>query len=459
MQDQTLFFQYFSKYLIPQLPISLPSIKQANILAASLCTRNRFFFADNSKCWATYDELHCFTLYTIENDQLHMAQSFTVGEVSLSKKGNSIKFWNSKLKQPKKIVPADTSQKQLWTLLNSPHIPDFPEFLGKIEQPIPESVLTEMYNRLISDDMVLVIALCHFSVVKIRDSNPFQKALFHVFSYAGKVHQYVNCLAMAEFSEETLTPHTVLRTNSHLTSLFKVFSEEFGKKYYQDFIKDLLLEIDAKGDLKLSHPDDLTDSEKSELIDWLESILLRIVDSLRIVPPEMRHMASILKFYSSVRFNLRGATYNTLSGYFFLRYYGSILSSPSDYDHETKFRSDLKKVFIPFAQLCQQVFNLTPFNGRFDCLASFHELFDSRIYSKLWNFLFDLSEISEVPFYKKPESFDSVLDSLRSIFGYLKENASVFVERYRQFKQETNSQSVGWAISGYLSDQFIPQSD
>lgn len=226
-------------------------------------------------------------------------------------------------------------------------LPSFLDFLTSVERPIPQTVLNQLYELIIDDNMLLPMALCHYDSVKVSAGIPLLEALFKIFSYTKKIHLLYTALAVMEFSSDILTENTVLRVNSHLTNLIKVLVNKYGKSYYNGFLKSILDRIDKIGYMDISKIASLSEQDIETIKTLLLTFLNEFSNSQQHISPEIRHMASVLKYYCTIRFNTENASYNVLSGYFFLRICSSILSNPNDADPTKPFHSDLVKVFIP----------------------------------------------------------------------------------------------------------------
>jgi hypothetical protein len=331
--------------------------------------------------------------------------------------------------------------------------PPFPLSLAGLEAPFPRAVLVAFYEAVIADDMALVRAACHFGVVNVKEGVGLMSALLDVFAYAGKMDQFLVTIVGLEFAKDELQATTVLRTNSHLTNLFKAFFARYGKPYF-DFclakIIDYILEV---GDISLSHLE-TADAERAERL--LFTVLKFIINSRPVVPNELQHLAAILKSQAIIMFNNKQATYNTLNGYICLRFITAVIADPLMFRPNTEpFSPELMRVLMPFSQLLQTPVNLAPLEERFEMFSAWNPRLEKHIWPKLIRFVFSVSNCREKPNYPPPIEIE-VTKALSTILGLLSAN-------FPKFKQEFNRVTdaaaapfhpIGWSLAAFVAGFF-----
>jgi len=443
--------QWLALVAIPEQYTNKKPLNSRDIKASCLCYRKRRIFREDRFFWALLTSENVFMLYRIENNQLILHKVCNVHSIRLSRSGNTIKFYNENDELLKRIVPIDPMQCSLWSYLNTSIPPLFPQFLSSSNSPVPMELLGEFYNALISDDMLVLRALTHFTVSKVADGLPLAEALFDVFSYSGRVNQLICQLSMSDFSAPELSHNTVLRGNSHLTCMFKVFFRRFGRAYYHKFLKSVVEYIDSKGDIGLKNPDSC-DKNQAEVIVF--TILYAIVNSIKYVPPEMKHFASVLKHFASLRFNSKQATYNTLSGFFCLRFLSSILANPKSFDSDIVLRNDFMKIMVPISQLLMNPFNLIDMRGKYSAFASWNHRINRHLFPKLFEFVFSVAEIDSNPEYLPP-SRERLIESLQYIFAEIGKSKVTFSAKFLELYREKNLGSgAGWCFASFISSFF-----
>ena len=444
------FIHWVSNEITPSIYKHKSHYKSEFLKACCLCKRKRKIFTETRFFWANIDQNNELTLYRIENGELKLHKTYQVSSIQLSRSGNTIKLFDLEGNLLKRFNPIDSFQLNLWKELFNSNIP-LPRFFGTSESPIPFTNLLALYHALISEDMLTVQSLAHYSVSKVAESLPIAEALFDVFSYAGKVNQLLIQLSYSDFSVPELSHTTVLRGNSHLTTMFKVFFNKFGIEYYNKFLKKIIEYVDKNGDIGLKDPN-TCNKERAEIVVF--TLLNSIVNSIKYVPLEMRHFASILKSMATTRFNSKQATYNTLSGFFCLRFLSAILSNPQSYDSNIKINSDFLRVMVPISQLLMNPFNLIEFRAKYDVFSNWNKRVLHHIYPKLFKFVFDIGTISEIPFYNPPNQ-EKLIHSLNILWNEISKSKDAFTKKYNELSnQNLNHSAFSWSFSTFLNEFF-----
>ncbi|OHT12256.1 GTPase-activator protein [Tritrichomonas foetus] len=389
-----------------------------------LCRRKRKVLRENRDFWAELDHANQFTLYLIQNSKLNIITQCECKSIVLKRKGTIISINNSEGESVKKIIPIDPIQCELWEKINTSTPPSFPLMLTTIERPLPDTLIPAFYEALISDDLLVLRALLHYKVTKITNGTALTEALLDVFAHAGKVNELLLAFIGTEFASPSLTINLILRSNSQLTNLFKVYFKRYGTNYYDNFLKKIIKYVDKAGDLSIKNPINAPESRvKAVLFTTLKHIIRSGVD----ISPQMRHIASILKAGISLRFNSKQAVYNALSGYFCLRYIGSALTDPKKIDPDIELEHDPSLVLIPFSSLLMNIFNLLPLAGRFEAFNIWNQRLKKHMFPKIVDFVISIAELEQIPVYDPPsperlhEALDIILNELTSAHGAFNE--------------------------------------
>jgi hypothetical protein len=443
--------KWISVNMVPENVKSFSSFKSSFIKACCLCHRKRKMFKDDTIFWAVLDVHNHFTLYNTTGDQLTVHMEADIGSIRLSHSGKTVKLFDKTGVRVKRIIPLEPSQNELWAkVMNLSTLPKLPLFFTSSISPIPDLLLFAINEALLSPDQVVVRALTHFQVSKVSRSVDLAEALFDIFAYAGKVNDLITVMAANEFSAPELSENTVLRGNSHLTNMFKIFFKRFGMKYYESFLKRIVLYIDSKGDLDLKKPAEVN-SQKAQTMVF--TVLNRISGSLEHVPQEIRHFASVLKQAASIRFNKKQATYNTLSGFFYLRFVSSILSNPLETDPNLELKNQWLKVMVPAAQLLMTPFNLIQMSGKYDVFTSWNKTLSKKIFPKLIDFVFSVAVCEEAPVYTPP-SKERLREALQVVWNKIGESNGEFVNMYVKLAKDLPCTSLGANFANFLTGYF-----
>jgi hypothetical protein len=197
--------------------------------------------------------------------------------------------------------------------------PPFPIRLTVHNRTLPPALYSAVYEALTADDLLVVRSLMHYTVAKVSEGVPLAEALLDIFAQAGRVNQLVLGLVGAEFDVSAEDIAMSLRSNTHLTNLFKVFATRYGAPYKEKVIQKIINFVVAAGDLRLKYADQ-PEALRHKTQKLLFSSLDVILRSGKHIAPQIRHLASVIKAVTGCRFNSKRATFNALSSFFYLRF-------------------------------------------------------------------------------------------------------------------------------------------
>ena len=397
----------------------------------------------------------CYVQTTSSGEEMATVMSGRVSDVGVEEKHKIVKLFDPDGEVFLRFTPKEPAQLEVWkTILHTSKEPvPFPMRLtSNMDGQIPSQIVPALYEALTADDMLVVRTLTHYSVVKVAEGVPLQFALLDIFSYAGKMNQFLVTMVGNEFNNEALLPASVLRVNSHLTCLFKVWNERFGKEFVSEVIQKMIDFVDGFGDIGLS---DLETCDEHAAKKILFTCVRAVLNSHEHVSPEMRHLASVLKSVSGCKFNTKQASFNTLSGYFFLRFVTALFACPEGFDKALKLNDELTKVVKVFSPILQIPFNLISYGGKYKRFSSWNKYIQRNIFPDLVNFAFSIAEIDEVPEYPAP-SPERLEKSLKTVLHFMSEAKEKFSKRFKELLNERADlvQPVGWNIGAFVQSLF-----
>ena len=401
--------------------------------------------------WLLLDMNNRFYVQTPSGDDFATVMCGKVSGVQVE--GKHVKLFDRDGELVLKFTPKEQSQLAIWkAVLTKDPIPFPMRLTSNMDGQIPSQLLPALYEILTADDMLVLRALTHYSVVKVAEGVPLQFALVDIFSYAGKMNQFLLSMVGNEFNGESLLQTSVLRGNSHLTCLFKVWNERFGKDYVSNVIQKMIEFVDSFGDVHIDNPEECDEHAAKKI---LLTCLRAVLNSQEHVSLEMRHLASVLKSVSGCRFNTKQAAFNTLSGYFFLRFVTALFTCPEGFDKTMKLNDDLTKGLTAFSPVLQVAFNLISYGGKYNRFSSWNAYVKKRIFPSLVNFAFSIAEIDEVPEYPAPP-VERLEKSLKTVFHFMSGSHEKFCKRYHELLEENADivQPVGWNICAFLQSLF-----
>ena len=195
------------------------------------------------------------------------------------------------------------------------------------------------------------------------------------------------------------------------------------------------------------------------------------MSSLNQIPPQFKHMASILRSMTAITLRSKHAVYNGLSGFFFLRFFTPALVAPEDIDPKFKYTipnqsepddQTIKKTravtTIPFSQIIQLPFNLQPILfEKFPRLIDLNKELVHK-YSQLYNFLMAMSEYDKpTAEYEKPsdEEADEAVTWILHEIGKSEQARKQFIKGVNDlYEKEDEKTSVSFMLAYILHQCF-----
>ena len=424
------------------------SMENSILAAISLCKLKGKTKKGCKSYWAMIDKEGEFTLTKIEETSLECARSVKIDSISVDKGIVTVSRGPTKVSQ---FVPVDEGKALLWSRALARDKNQFPLMFGSIERPLPGELLCSFYEAVTSTDMIVAKVLVSYEVTKVTaEGYPAMDALLDVFAYAGKVNQLLQVLVGYEMGKPEVTNNTVLRTNCNLTNMFKVFFARYGKGYYEKVIKRAILHVDKHTDVHWTNPEGSLDKAFSIVL----AVMKLILESGPLVPPQLRHMASVLKHMTALRFNDKQATYNALSGFFLLRFVNGMIVDQRQVDPGFQPKSDLRDSLVPFTQVMQYIFNLIPFYGKMEMLEPWNDKLIKHVFPKLMSWVMTMAEYQEDAVYDPPDE-SRLTAALEMLIGVVSRSQKNFERIYRQSAAVQHEWTVsGWSFSTFLASHF-----
>jgi hypothetical protein len=329
---------------------------------------------------------------------------------------------------------------------------------------IPDSFFQPFYDAITADDMLIVRTLTHPSVSRVVDGGVLAEALLDIFAHARRVGPLLFALCGSEFESDNADGDTaLLRENSHLTCMFKVFFTRYGGEYASKVIAKLAQYIDSQGKLQLKNavqPQHLKDRTAKAVFTVIDALL----STQSLIPLEIRHFAAVLKSVVGVRFNTGSEAFKALSAFFLVRF---VIAAVGDKDKCGCALVNSENDGVgPFARLLQMPFTGSVFSGRYgSCIGMNHHLVT--VFPKLLNFVQALADLpgedAPAPVYPVPsdqrlnQALDTVLGCIYNLSpGGTSSNHKKFLARYTELTRlgKDNVPITGWMISTYLMSFF-----
>ena len=429
-------------------PGDYASMDNSILAAVSLCKLKGKTKKKDKSYWALLDREGAFTLGKIDDTCLVYSNPVKIESIAVDKGVVTVYKGDAKVQQ---FVPVDNGKALLWSRARESGQNQFPLMFGSIQRPLPGELLCSFYEALTSTDLIVAKVLVSYEVTKVAEGYPAMEALLDVFAHAGKVNQLLQVLVGYEMGKPELKNNTVLRTNCNLTNMFKVFFVRYGKDYYANVIKPAIRFVDKNGDsVNWGDPSDSLDRAFSIVL----AVMKRILESGPIVPPQLRHMASVLKAIVTVRFNDKQATYNALSGFFLLRFLNGIIVDQRQVDPGFQPKTELCKCLVPFSQVMQYIFNLMPFYDKMEVLSPWNDKLIKHVFPKLMNWVMSLADYEQNAVYEVPDE-SRLTAALEMLIGIVANAQKNFERIYRESAAVQDDWTVsGWSFATFLSSYF-----
>lgn len=437
------FIEWIGQELTPTEWHNNTSYEGRHFKKCGIYEKHKTVIRSNDPNWALVTPDNIFKLIKVDNGQEIM--KFHVDHIDRSRSGNSVRVWSDKNTIGVRLITADRSLKESWLMKEPP----MPLFLPYFNSHAPKELFDSFYQALISPDTYVLRAMLHHEVLRMKNAGQSMKDLFTIFSNEGLVHQFLTTVVATEFKQSALTENTILRGNSHLTSLFKVYNELFGQEFYKKILRPIIDRVDEAGNLGIKE-------QKTENITLVYELLNFAIDTFlsgqKYISPQFRHMASVLKTMTITLLRTKHAVFNALSNFVCLRYTTAIVTNPAEFDRDGKQTKDMTGISVPFAQLLQIPFNLQPLTERYGYLGDFNEKIIDR-YEEIYNFVIAVADINEKVEYPKP-SKEELHKAIERLLKNISETKEAFLRRFKDFSENDFANHASFAISDLISKLY-----
>jgi len=438
--------------LIKWLTFGMPSIKlqKGSISSNSIILASSFANSkqkDGRPLWAVLTSDHDFLLYRRSLKEIAQVAQVKASGVSFSNNRVIINGQNGE--EVAAFEPVDPRIATLWTQVFEKKPPSYVMFLNSFDPVCPSIIYKGYLSSLTSFDGIMIRSL--ISPGLFPDMYQLINNLYDVFTYSRQVNHFIGVIVADNFEDPELMIDNVIKHDSPLGNLCKVYFERFGAKYSSIFLPKLISYVG-------NHEEDLfsgnDQSSQSEIVFF--TVLKYILNSLPFIKREIKHLASFLRAYSLVMNNSQGFVVSVLSQFFGIGYICSVFENPKLYfpslsipniRNVTNISNYLKVVFS------MKLFSNEPF-------SKWNMRLEKHVYPKLEEFLISIADIGRIsPKYEIP-SEDSFLKAITFLMLKNAENHSLFlkaIENIKHSKKKHNSiycWNLSIAISNFFKHSF-----
>ncbi|KAH0801286.1 GTPase-activator protein [Histomonas meleagridis] len=432
---------WIGQSLIPSNLNSMYSNTSEIVKLCGIFKRCQGIFKDKKLYWALVTQSNQFYLYRHDNLKLVEQAPFDHTELS----GHDIKVYKTP-KESIKLKPLSDHTTKIWS--NTDTL--LPNLFCQEASTYPPLLVDAFEKALLSSDGFVLLSLLDFDVITMGHGPSLMRDLFNVFSYHGLVHRLVTLVSTNELSTTNVNEDTILRHNSHLTFLFKVYYDLFSTDFHNNILLPIITKIAEAGDLGIREKDTSRVQDILNLLNW---VLDKFLSGSQYISPQFHHFASVLRNSVFLVLKTRHAVFNALSMFICSRYTTAILADPANYEVAGVPKSRSRNTSIQFTQLLQQMFNLQPLSERFDYLSTVNEQIMNR-YQEIYNFVVSIANYDQQVEYPKPTETEKQ-KSLLNLIGCVAKSSEVFTKRYKEVSENNAKLSAaGFAMSNMFIKMF-----
>jgi len=449
--DPEKFIKWLATGLFPKSWVKTPSSQTPSTVASSLCT------IDNTKKlhWAVIDSQSNFHMYQIiENSDLKEVFFDRASRTKTTADGKGVIVMGQTGAEIFKFFPTDSLIVAFWASIFEKKRPHFFIFLTEIHDAIPFEVFEGIYTMLSHPDMIALRSLINPEVVLKEEIPLIIDPLIDIMNYAQRTTIFIGSVFSIAF-ESIKTPDDVFSEGSLILSLTDAFVRRFISPYYKGFIQRLIYYIDSKECISVN------DMHSFEVLFF--TIIKYIVSSLSLLPPEIRHIASMLQAYASIKFNNKVLVLQLISE-FYSRFLCEIISNPQKYDPMilVQHPNHLEQI----TKLLNVVIHLKPLTDEF---AQWNRRLEKHTFAKIEDFLISISDIhylsqneeginfvkNTAPDYPIPHQ-DVVVQSIRVLIPIISKNVRSFSHSLSVISTNKgiNTMTLGWNFASSIQRYF-----
>ena len=447
-----------------------PSERNDLIQSAGIFEKYKKAVKSHEQFWAILSPQNDFKLYDMNGQTiLH----FQCERVEQSHSGHSIKIWKADNDLGVRLVKIYDELVQNWVKKDIPPAVFFPYTATVGDKKFtPPEIISAFKEIILSQDTIALRAMLNHEVFPLSKdkASPAQlliEKLFTIFASQGLVHRYISTVVSTEFTHPE-QESMVLRSNSHLTYLFKFFTVKYGLNYFRTIVMPLIKEVIEKGDIGYKVTDKTSEEDRQQALAKIRTLLNNGIDkvltSLPYVPSQFRHLASILRSMTAITLRTKHSVFNALSSFFFLRYFTPAIVTPTSVDPSYEFdwpsgKNCLSTTLVPYSQLIQAIFNMQPISiEKFPHLTKLNDEAATR-YHELYNFLMALSEYDKpTAEYEKPSDDDAnkAVEWLIQQIASEPQRRKAFIHRIIDLSEkEDEKTSVSFMLAQILAQCFV----
>ena len=395
------------------------------------------------KYWVIINAVNTLSMWPLKNSK--QMTSFTVGRIGTSRSGKTLKIWKQDGTLGVKLSCREKLVKEAW-LQRQPLVVSSFTFYGP---GIPGDVAKAFMFALLQPDTYVLRAMLSNDVLKLSSATEAMSDLFTVFSYAQNVHRLFMTTCAVEFSKHDVTEENLLRSTSHLTCLFKVLYNRFGREYAREVLLPIIQRV--RDHSVFLHGG--TNIDQGEAVSQIYWVLEKIFASADLLPPPFQHMSAVLKCTASTTFRKKKTVFNAVSSFIYIRFISAVIADPQSFDKNFEMTPDHQSKVVPFAELLQAPLGLQRLYDRFEYAAFLENRIMDR-YDEIYDFVMNSSIMENLPAYPVPPQ-EQCRRALHRLMQKLSEVRENFISRYTEiYDNDTDKSAASFAMANLISSMF-----
>jgi len=432
------------------------SKENSKVFKLGIFEKHKTGIASHEQYWAILDPNKNFKLLKANGEE---DLQFRCENIDKSRSGNSLRVWKGQDNLGVRLVVIYDELLDHWCQSDVPLPCFFPYTIPNF--PVPDDIAAAFLEMLLSSDTVVLRAMIHHEVFPVDSTGmDFVKNLYTIFASRGLINRLISTIVAVEFSHPgDLNETMVLRGNSHLTCLFKLFATKFAKDYFYKVIKPIIDKVVESGDINITPPKD--ESQYAAAQERVKDLLFfgidKVLASASEIPPQFKHIASLLKICTSLVLRSKHAVFNALSSFMFLRFFTPAIVAPQNVVPEEKTAPNAKVTTVPFSRLIQLPFNLQQIPiDKYPHLKKLNEELYNK-YADIYNFAMDIAEYDKAAKYDKTTDEEALQASKALLITISKEKnqRNTFIRRIKDLSEkEDEKSSVSFLFGNILAQCF-----
>jgi len=443
-----LFIRAICRSIFPKVWTVKSCFVNSALLAISKCT----IPGSAHNFWAVLDKEKTFKLFKIGSKALGEHFSCIPSKVCASPDRKTIHVLDANSIVVSEFVPIEADHIDLWDVLYTKTKIPFPVFFSTSEKFFPDIMYKAFYLALTSNDQFILQAILQCPDI---DENIW-KNNYYIYSHNKRITTLIQNVVISELSPQNIDVFHIFDQSSHFKSFLQAFAQFNLMPYCDSFLFKIIQLIDGHNDLNITSWETCNFAIVEKLF---FNVLKLISQSIAFVPNQIKHLCSILRSYTSIRFNNRTSVFLIMAGFIGKLCIIPVLNNPNTFWPNIVIQNPQNLQSL--AKLLEVPFSGSIFEGQFSMFAGWNKRLEKHAYPQLDSFLFALGDFKSPQDYPIPNN-DVLGLALDSVMRYVIEKAKPYLRGIIISSSDPKIQfeSVpGWNLAAFVSDCYSKNFD